>query len=121
MATWRLKPTRSKYGAKRCTIDGEAFDSQGEAARWQELRLLERAKQIAALVRQVRVPLEVQQPSGDPVVIGEYVADFAYLEADRYVLEDFKGCDTPLSAWKRKHVKAQTGIAVRITGKARTS
>ena len=33
----------SKYHNKKVTVDGITFDSQREAARWQELRLMERA------------------------------------------------------------------------------
>jgi len=51
-------------------------------------------------------------------VIGSYRADFLYdeLQGDVWVTKvvDVKGYDTPLSAWKRKHVRAQYGVDVQI-------
>jgi hypothetical protein len=51
----------NKYNAKRTTVDGITFDSKREAARWQELRLLERAGEIRDLKRQQVIPLMGQQ------------------------------------------------------------
>ncbi|MBS6476088.1 MAG: DUF1064 domain-containing protein, partial [Clostridiales bacterium] len=42
-----------KYRSKKTTVDGITFDSRREAARWQELKLLERAGSITELERQV--------------------------------------------------------------------
>lgn len=114
--TIRIKTRANKYGAIPITVNGIRFHSTGEAARWRELELLERAGAISNLERQVRVPLTVTR-DGVAHLLGHYVADFAYVEGGRAVLEDFKGADTPMSAWKRKHVEAQTGIAVRVTGR----
>ena len=100
----------NKYHAKRCFVDGQWFDSGREAARWRELRLLERADQISGLQRQPKFSLLV---NGRP--IGAYVADFAYLEAGVRVVEDSKGVRTALYRWKRKHVQAQYGIEIRET------
>lgn len=46
--------TGNKFHAKKVGVDGIKFDSQKEAARWQELKLLERAGEICELERQVR-------------------------------------------------------------------
>ena len=49
--------SRSKYGAKKVTVDGITFDSKKEANRWCELRLMERAGVITGLERQVKFVL----------------------------------------------------------------
>ena len=41
----------TKYGNTRVSVDGMPFDSKREAARWQELRLMERAGEISDLRR----------------------------------------------------------------------
>ena len=46
-----------KYHAKRTRLDGLTFDSQKEARRYAELKLLERAGQIHSLRRQVKYEL----------------------------------------------------------------
>lgn len=43
------KPKKSKYGAVKTEVDGIMFDSKREASRYQELRLLEQAGEIANL------------------------------------------------------------------------
>lgn len=107
------KPKRAKYRNKLTIVDGLRFHSLGEGNRWRQLRLMERAKSILNLRRQVRYALHV---NGE--LIGSYIADFVYtrdLQSTGWtVIEDFKGFDTPLSRWKRKHVKAQYGIEVSI-------
>lgn len=87
-----MKPRRSKYGATPTFVDGIRFDSKGEARRWGELKLLERAGQISGLERQVPYRLEV-----NGVLVTKYVADFRYLDAKsgELVVEDFKGFRTP--------------------------
>jgi hypothetical protein len=50
----------SKYKAKKTVVDGITFDSQKEAQRWCELRLLEKAGVIKNLQRQV--PFEIIPP-----------------------------------------------------------
>jgi Protein of unknown function (DUF1064) len=116
-----------KYGAEVTVIDGQRFDSKGEAARWSELRLLERAGQIKHLERQVDFELHARSFTVQPP-IGRDIADFTYLEKRPKgqhptwapVVEDYKGLDTPLSKWKRKHLAAEYGVVVRVTrGKRR--
>lgn len=117
---------RHKFFAKAVTIDGHRFASKAEGARYVELRLLEKAGEIRGLVLQPRFPLHV-----DGVLIGTYVADFAYDDligtyvADfdhagyfgTRVVEDVKGLDLPLGRWKRKHFEAQYGQPVRVIRK----
>ena len=103
----------SKYHAKPVVVDNIRFHSTKEARRYQELRLLEKAGEVSNLKLQPRFSL----CAGDGCYeIGIYVADFSYLDVKgRSVWEDVKGFDTPLSKWKRKHVKAQYGIEVLTT------
>lgn len=109
----RTDGTRSKYGAVKTTVDGIVFDSQREAARYHELKLLGLAGEIRNLEFQPRFPLHA-----NGVQIGTYRADFAYEETTRYggwfrVVEDVKGFKTPMYRWKAKHLKAEYGIQIR--------
>ena len=107
------KKRRHKYGAKRTTLDGITFDSKGEALRWKELKTLERARKICGLCRQLGFPLHA-----GGVHLGDYVCDFAYVEAGRSVIEDYKGYDDVHARWKRKHAEAEYGIKILLTGPA---
>lgn len=110
-----LKRSYSKYRAVKTEVDGIRFDSKKEAARYCELRLLEKAGQI----RQLRTQLPLDLTAGTPRLIrlGAYVADFVYEErvGDDWIIrfEDVKGFKTPLYRWKKKHVEAQYGIQIR--------
>ena len=73
-------------------IVANGFDSRKEAARWQELRLLERAGAITDLKRQVPIELiPAQYINGRCVERAvKYVADFTYTEHGKHVVEDVK-------------------------------
>ena len=98
----------NKFNAKRYTTsDGLVFDSRKEAGRWEELRLMEKADEIADLRCQVRYQLlapqyeEVERfnkkgqplkPSRKLVERGvDYIADFVYKKDGEVVVEDVKG------------------------------
>lgn len=83
------KRRTSKYGNVRTPTDAGMADSRVEAARWEELRLLEAAGAITDLRFHPRYPL----PGG--VV---YEADSSYVEGGRAVAEDVKGTTAPLTA-----------------------
>lgn len=104
----------NKYHAVKTTADGYTFDSKAEAARYGELKLLERAGEITGLV--VHPLFGLAAGNDARTTIGCYEGDFAYKTRpiERLVVEDVKGIDTPLSVWKRRHVKAQYGIDVQI-------
>jgi Protein of unknown function (DUF1064) len=113
---------RSKYGARRTTVDGITFASQREAARYRELKLLVLARKIFRLILQPRYRLVAFAPAWrerEAIELGHYVADFRYcnhagcLCAWGCTVEDVKGFKTPLYRWKKKHVEAQYGIQVR--------
>lgn len=109
--------TRHKYGAQRTEVDGISFASKREAARYGELKLLERAGEIRGLALQPPYALLVPMLK-DPLEafkhVGTYVADFVYYtKSGEKVVEDVKGFKTPLYRWKKKHVEAQYGITIR--------
>lgn len=101
----------AKYGNTKVNVDGMHFDSKREAARWQELRLLERAGEISDLRRQVRYELVPKMPGERPV---DYIADFVYRGKDgNEVVEDVKGVRTPVYVIKRKLMLWRHGIRIR--------
>ena len=91
---------RNKFGAIKVTIDGEKFDSKREAARHQELLLLQRAGTIRDLKRQPKYDLEVNGQH-----ICRYVGDWFYFEGNQRVCEDSKGFQT--KDWKIKWALVQ--------------
>ena len=111
------KPKRSKYNAKRTEVDGIKFASRAEAARWVDLKQMEREGKITGLVRQKRFALHAPQADSDSR-IGAYVCDFAYFAGPDWIIEDVKGMRTPLSDWKIRHTELQYGIKILITGPA---
>lgn len=99
---------RAKYGNKKVTVDGILFDSEREAKRWMELRLLERAGVISALERQV--PFELlparRRSDGKLEKNAVYIADFTYHRDGRFIVEDAKGVRTKEYILKRKMMLA---------------
>lgn len=109
---------RSKYGNRKLTIDGITFDSQKEARRWQELKLLERAGEISDLQRQVPyIIIPAQRDENGKLIEREcrYVADFVYTENGKTVVEDTKSTatKTPEYIIKRKLLLEKFGIRIR--------
>ena len=100
-----------KYGNTKIRVDGRLFDSKAEAARWQELSLLERAGEITELERQVEYEL-IPKQKGERAV--KYIADFRYVDNEgKTVVEDTKGVKTPVWIIKRKLMLRVHGIRVR--------
>lgn len=105
----------AKYRNKKTELDGIKFDSKREAARYSQLRLLERAGQIRDLALQPKFTLIDSQRRADgkaerPVV---YIADFLYFEGDACIVEDAKGVRTPDYVIKRKLMLERHGITIR--------
>ena len=101
----------SKYGNTKIRVDGRLFDSKAEAARWQELQLLERAGEITELERQVEYEL-IPKQKGERAV--KYIADFRYIDHEgKTVVEDTKGVKTPVYILKRKLMLRVHGIRIR--------
>ena len=97
---------RNKYGVRLDpvgveirTVDGIRFDSVREAKRYGELKLLERAHEIAGLELQKRFPLRVNGK-----LVCTWICDFVYADVrDRkQVAEDCKGVRTPVFRMKAK-------------------
>lgn len=111
--TWA--PLRGRFPVaprEERTIDGKTFASKGEAQRYAELKLMERAKVISRL--------EIQ-PSFDVHINGQklctYTADFSYLDAaGDLVIEDKKSSGTakdPAYRLRKKAAELAHGIRVR--------
>lgn len=81
----------NKYRNKITKLDGITFDSQREAERYAELKMLEKAGIISDLQLQKKFEL---QPSflhnGRRQKAINYVCDFYYKENGNYVIEDVK-------------------------------
>lgn len=99
----------SKYRNIKTVIDGVTFDSKKEAARYQQLKLLERAGEIRHLTLQPRFPLDVNGKH-----ICDYVADFTYIDqaSGKSVTEDAKGMRTPVYKLKKKLTEALFHIRI---------
>jgi hypothetical protein len=114
--------TMTKYHNQHVrTSDGIVHDSQREAVRWMELKLLERAGHIKDLQRQVKFVLIPKQVGyvGKKVKVLErecsYVADFVYTdnETEKTVVEDTKGVRTKDYIIKRKLMLYMHGIRIK--------
>jgi hypothetical protein len=104
---------KTKYNARKTVIDGVTFDSLGEANRWRQLKLLQRAGVIKGLGE--------PHPSFPIVLNGTTVCtvemDFAYSENGRPCIEDYKGRDLPMSRLKRKLLAAAyPHLTIIVTG-----
>ncbi len=117
-----IKPKgKSKFGAKKTVVDGIAFDSKIEAARYGELKQLERGRRIVDL--QVHPVFRVVINGVD---VFEWIADFSYRDVAGWypdgtpdctfsVVEDVKSEGTRREReWKlkKKVVEAACGITI---------
>lgn len=124
--------TRSKYNAKKVSVDGIDFDSKKEANRYIVLKGMEESGEISDLRRQVKFILVPAQREEDTigargaVIRGKiieremsYVADFAYRDnsTGRTVVEDVKGYRDGgayrVFSMKRKLMLERYGIRVK--------
>ena len=101
-----------KYGNIRTTHEGTEFASKREAARYMQLKLLERNHEVRNIRLQVPYQIEVLGTK-----VCRYYADFVYEELRKgiwsEVVEDCKGFRTPTYKLKKKLVKACFGIEIR--------
>ena len=106
-------PKVNKYNAKKVVIDGIMFDSKKEAARYNELKLMQKAKVIHRLEVHPKYPIKINDTK-----VCDVELDFSYqcYAEDRIIEhhEDVKGKDNPMSQLKRKMVEAYYGINVEI-------
>lgn len=106
-----------KYNNTPVQIGAEKYRSKREAARHQELLLLQRAGKITGLTREVpfvladRVKIDGEKRARPAV---KYVADFVYsdVRCGDVVVEDAKGFQTPLYRLKKHLMKTVHGISV---------
>ena len=99
-----------KYFAKKTTIEGITFDSLTEAARYRELRLLEKGGEIIDLAVHPKYPIVVNGHK-----ICNYIADFAYHNGHDLVIEDVKSPVTrklPAYRLKKRLMLACHGITI---------
>lgn len=93
----------NKYRNKKVVIDNIKFDSQLEANRYVELKLLQRAKQISNL--RLQVPFVLQEgfkKNGKSYQAIKYIADFVYEENGQTIVEDTKSKATMTELYKVK-------------------
>ena len=94
-----LKETTSKYGNQKTKVDGIDFDSEKEALRYAELRMLEKAGAIQDLQLQKRFELQPAfYHNGHKQRPIYYVCDFFYIEKGKYIIEDVKSAATKNNA-----------------------
>ena len=94
----------NKYRNIKTVIDNVGFSSKAEARRYQELKLLLKAKKIHSLELQPRFPLQpaFTDEMGNRHKKIEYVADFIYNEKGQVIVEDVKGIKTEVYRLKKK-------------------
>lgn len=119
MRNYRAK---NKYQAKKVVVDDITFDSQKEARRYCELKMLERAGKITDLDLQKvfeLIPAQYEE-TGEVYKSGKnkgqpkrgkcieqavtYKADFYYKENGREVVEDVKGYRDPSSGAYARYI-----------------
>ena len=100
----------NKYRAVKTTIDGITFDSKREAARYWELKWLQKAGVISHLELQPEFDFKIGGKK-----LFTYRADFGYFENGKRVVEDVKGVRTPVYRLKKKIVEAAFHITIKET------
>lgn len=114
-ARWEKK--YAKFGNRKTVVDGMSFDSEREAVRYCELKVLEKAGEITSLERQVKFVLasSVKYSNAKRATPElRYFADFAYRDKDgNYIVEDAKGFKTDVYKIKRHLMLAVHGIEIR--------
>ncbi len=113
---------KNKYGNRKVEYDGMKFDSQKEACRYAELKILQESGVISGLRTQVTFELIPAQKDENGKLIehpASYVADFVYVDAltGCYVVEDVKGYKKGAAynifTLKRKMMLHKYGIRVK--------
>lgn len=98
----------TKYGNIHTRVGTKTFHSKLEAARYEELLLMEKAGEIRDLQCQVMFRLEINS-----VLVGKYYADFVYeTKNGKQVVEDVKGFMTDTYVMKKRLMDAIYGIKI---------
>ena len=100
---WR-RNLRNKFNNRKTIVDKITFDSKKEAHRYQELKILQKAKKIKNLKLQQEFILldgfkDFQGKKHRPI---KYLADFVYEEKNKIIVEDVKGRQTAVYKLKKK-------------------
>lgn len=105
----------TKYHSRKVKLDGITFDSQREANRYAELKMLERAGIISHLRLQPEYAIIEPHKRDDGTTERgvKYRADFAYFKGEKEVVEDAKGFRTKEYILKRKLMLEKFGITVK--------
>lgn len=95
----------NKYKNQKTIIDNIQFDSKLEAKKYAELKLLERAKEIKDLRRQVKFELQPKFIKNNKTIRAiNYIADFVYYDIRKCktIIIDTKGYKTESYKLKKK-------------------
>ncbi len=102
----------NKFKNKKTKVDGIVFDSQKEAKRYLELKMLLKTGEISELKLQ---PIYILQDkfklNGKTIRDIKYIADFEYLDnaTGKTVIEDVKGIKTDVYKLKKKLFQKKYG------------
>lgn len=125
--------SRAKYGNRNVVVDGITFDSEREAHRYTELKILEKADKITGLQlqrefelipaqREMTDQIYTKGPNEGKLKPGKviehkcsYMADFVYWDLDtgKMIVEDAKGMRTKDYIIKRKLMLYEYGIRIK--------
>jgi hypothetical protein len=103
--------TKSKYGNKKCELDGFTFDSRKEMRRYVKLK----AALEAGVITQLEVhPLYRLSVVGVGIEVFRYTPDFRYRRDGQLVVEDVKSKPTKTEAYgmRKRLMRALYGIEV---------
>lgn len=96
----------NKYRNKKIETNGIIFDSIKEYRRYNQLKLMERAKEISELELQKKFELQPKyiNNNGEHIRAITYIADFFYYDnlLKKYIVEDTKGFRTEVYKLKKK-------------------
>jgi hypothetical protein len=111
----------TKYHNKRVMVDGWPFDSKLEAARYEELKVLKKAGEVAWFVCQCpfRLPGGITYRADFLVMWSPYSNSPACSQEGPYTVEDCKGAITRVSLNKIKQVEELYGLKVTLIKRAR--
>jgi uncharacterized protein DUF1064 len=101
---------KSKYGNNKVVVDEIEFDSEKEAKRYGQLKLMMKAGEIGLL--QLQVSFELNKGGTHSL---EYIADFVYIisKTGEKVVEDAKGFCTKEYKKKRRLMLKVHGIKIK--------
>lgn len=105
------KPAKRKYRNEPVVIDGIRFDSKREGAYYAELKIREKAGEVASVERQKTFILQINN-----VLVGTYRADFVFYDngQKRWRTVDVKGFETKEFKRTKRLMRACHGIEVEV-------